>query len=152
MLSLKAILYAVTKILKNNFDCDIFVEDNNIQGFEEACFFVQILPIDTTPSNKITNLKSLTVDVEYLQEAEMPKANLYDILNKLEKIFYRHIKVEDRYLNISSTEPQIIKDEIGHKLSYLIDIRYNDMLIEEINSTLMQEVNISLNNIPKLKE
>ena len=42
MISLKNILFATTKAVAENFPQDVYIEDNNTQGFDKSCFFVQI--------------------------------------------------------------------------------------------------------------
>ena len=40
MISLKNILFATTKAVAENFPQDVYIEDNNTQGFDKSCFFV----------------------------------------------------------------------------------------------------------------
>ncbi|HEL7742884.1 TPA: hypothetical protein UMH08_002164 [Clostridioides difficile] len=125
MLTNRDILIAVNEILKNEFiDIDIFVNEDNIQGFEEACFFVQLLPVSNNIANKILNTKKIFIDIEYYQKARKNKLNLYDIQSRLEKIFNRNIRVKDRSLTIENISPSIVKDSVGHKLTFLMTISY----------------------------
>ena len=56
MLTYKDILYATTKILSDNFECDVIVE--NKEGiFENECFYVNVVPINSTSSTKTSNKK-----------------------------------------------------------------------------------------------
>ena len=52
MISLKNILFATTKAVAENFPQDVYIEDNNTQGFDKSCFFVQILPIQSIAITK----------------------------------------------------------------------------------------------------
>ena len=45
MIPLKDILFSVTKTVAENFPQDVYIEDNNTQGFNKSCFFVFFLPI-----------------------------------------------------------------------------------------------------------
>lgn len=146
MISLKNLLYAVTKVISENFEEDIFIEDNNTQGFDKSCFYVQLLPINITASTKNTNENMIIIAIEYLQEANASKANLYDVQDKLCSLFLRKIKVEDRYLSVTNIEPEILKDDVGYKLSFLITVTYHDDLgTKEPEFELMQDINIQIN-------
>lgn len=125
MLTNRDIVIAVNEMLKNEFmDIDIFINEDNIQGFEEACFFVQLLPVSNNIANKILDAKKIFIDIEYYQKARKNKLNLYDIQSRLEKIFNRNIRVKDRSLTIENISPSITKDSIGYKLTFLMTVSY----------------------------
>ena len=126
MLGLKNILYAVTTILNENFEEDIYVEDNNTGGFENSCFFVQLIPVSTEVSTKITNLRSLIISIKYLQQAGESIINLLDISDKLEKIFGRTLRADNRVITINHMENTIITDEVGRVLDFMIHIDFFD--------------------------
>ena len=54
------------------------------------------------------------------------KLDNYDIADKLEYLFARNLKVNDKFLNISSVEPNFLTDEVGDMLDFLIYITYFD--------------------------
>ncbi|HBG4413298.1 TPA: hypothetical protein KSL57_003244 [Clostridioides difficile] len=125
MLTNRDIIIAVNEMLKNEFmDIDIFINEDNIQGFEEACFFVQLLPVSNNIANKILDTKKIFIDIEYYQKARKNKLNLYDIQSRLEKIFNRNIRVKDRSLTIENISPSITKDSVGYKLTFLMTVSY----------------------------
>lgn len=125
MLTNRDIIIAVNKKLENEFkDIDIFINEDNTQGFEEACFFVQLLPVSNNIANKILDTKKIFIDIEYYQNARKNKLNLYDIQSRLEKILNRNIRVKDRSLTIENISPSIAKDSIGYKLTFLMTISY----------------------------
>ncbi|MCC3866546.1 hypothetical protein K0040_20300, partial [Terrisporobacter petrolearius] len=72
---------------------DNFISEDNKQGFEEACFFVQLLPVSNNIANKVLDTKKIFIDIEYNQKDRKNKLNLYDIQSRLEKIFNRNIRV-----------------------------------------------------------
>ena len=124
MLTYKNILYATTKIISENFDCDVIVE--NQEGiFKDECFYVSITPTSSTASTRTTNQKQLIISVKYFSEDSI---NHYDVANKLEVLFGRNIMVKDRVLNISSVEPNFLSDEVGDMLDFLIYITYFDFI------------------------
>ncbi|EQF28934.1 hypothetical protein QEW_0421 [Clostridioides difficile CD160] len=125
MLTNRDIIIAVNERIENEFrDTDIFINEDNIQGFEEACFFVQLLPVSNNIANKVLDTKKIFIDVEYYQKARKNKLNLYDIQSRLEKIFNRSIRVKDRSLTIENISPSIVKDSVGYKLTFLITVSY----------------------------
>ncbi|EGT5043845.1 TPA: DUF6838 family protein [Clostridioides difficile] len=125
MLTNRDIIIAVNERIENEFkDIDIFINEDNIQGFEEACFFVQLLPVSNNIANKILNTKKIFIDIEYYQKARKNKLNLYDIQSRLEKIFNRNIRVKDRSLTIENISPSITKDSVGYKLTFLMTVSY----------------------------
>ena len=124
MLTYKNILYATTKIISENFDCDVIVE--NQEGiFKDECFYVSITPTNSTASTRATNQKQLIISVKYFSNNSI---NHYDVANKLEVLFGRNIMVKDRVLNISSVEPNFLTDEVGDMLDFLIYITYFDFI------------------------
>ncbi|HBF1171779.1 TPA: hypothetical protein KNR44_003295 [Clostridioides difficile] len=143
MLSYKDILYSFTKEISKNFNEDIFVEGYNIQDNKKSCFFVQILPEEIQTATKKTDIKSFLVDIKYLPNWKKKKIDLFDILNKLENIFTRNIKVKDRYLTFSKKNGSIEKDEIGNYVQFLISINYHEQIyFEEEKHELMEELNM----------
>ena len=120
MLTYKNILYATTKILSDNFNCDVIVEDKE-GTFENECFYVTLVPVNIEASTLKTNQKQLMLSVKYFGGSKLDN---YDIADKLECLFARNLKVNDRYLNISNVEPNFLTDEVGDMLDFLIYVNY----------------------------
>lgn len=141
MITYKDILYSTTKILSDNFNCDVIVQ-NQEGTFENECFYVTLVPVAVKASTLKTNEKQLMISVKYFSD---DKLNNYDIADKLEGLFARNIKVRDRFLNISSVEPNFLVDEVGDMLDFLIYITYFDF-IKLNNETCenMQDVNLNM--------
>ena len=139
MLTYKDILYTTTKIISENFACDVIVE--NQEGiFKDECFYVSITPTSSTASTRTTNQKQLIISVKYFSEDSI---NHYDVANKLEVLFARNIKVKDRILNISSVEPNFLSDEVGDMLDFLIYITYFDeVYITQEDYEFIQKISI----------
>ena len=141
MITYKDILYSTTKILSDNFKCDVIVE-NKEGTFENECFYVNIIPMSSTSSTKTTNQKQLMISIKYFSGSKLDN---YDIADKLESLFARSLKVNDRVLNISNVEPNFLTDEVGDMLDFLIYITYFDF-IKLNNETCenMQDVNLNM--------
>lgn len=141
MLTYKDILYSTTKILSDNFNCDVIVE-NQEGTFENECFYVTLVPVTSKASTLKTNEKQLIISVKYFSD---DKLNNYDIADKLEGLFARNIKVRDRFLNVSNVEPNFLTDEVGDMLDFLIYITYFDF-IKLNNETCdnMQNINLDM--------
>ena len=122
MLTYKDILFSTTKILSDNFNCDVIVE-NQEGTFENECFYVTLVPVTSKASTLRTNEKQLMISVKYFGGSKLEN---YDIADKLECLFARNLKVNDRYLNISNVEPNFLTDEVGDMLDFLIYITYFD--------------------------
>ena len=141
MLTYKDILYATTKILSDNFNCDVIVQ-NQEGTFENECFYVTLVPVTSKASTLKTNEKQLIISVKYFSD---DKLNNYDIADKLECLFARNIKVKNRFLNISSVEPNFLTDEVGDMLDFLIYITYFDEAsIEKQNYENMNDISIEI--------
>ena len=139
MITYKNILYATTKIISENFSCDVIVE-NQEGTFKDECFYISITPTNSTASTRTTNQKQLIISVKYFSEDSI---NHYDVANKLEVLFGRNIMVKDRVLNISSVEPNFLSDEVGDMLDFLIYINYIDEIhIDKNTFDLMNEIDI----------
>ena len=141
MITYKDILFSTTKILSDNFDCDVIVE-NQEGTFENECFYVTLVPVTVKASTLKTNQKQLMLSVKYFGGSKLDN---YDIADKLECLFARSLKVNDRYLNISSVEPNFLTDEIGDMLDFLIYITYFDF-IKLNNETCdnMQDIDLNM--------
>ena len=141
MLTYKNILYATTKILSDNFDCDVIVE-NQEGTFENECFYVTLVPVTVKASTLKTNQKQLMLSIKFFGGSKLDN---YDIADKLEGLFARSLKVNDRYLNISNVEPNFLTDEVGDMLDFLIYITYFDF-IKLNNETCdnMQDIDLNM--------
>ena len=122
MITYKDILFSATKILSDNFDCDVIVE-NQEGTFENECFYVTLMPVTVKASTLKTNEKQLILSVKYFGGSKLDN---YDIADRLEGLFARNLKVKDKFLNISNVEPNFLTDEVGDMLDFLIYITYFD--------------------------
>lgn len=141
MITYKDILFSITKILSDNFNCDVIVQ-NQEGTFENECFYVALVPVTVKASTLRTNEKQLMISVKYFGGSKLDN---YDIANKLEGLFARSLKVNDRVLNISNVEPNFLQDEVGDMLDFLIYITYFDF-IKPNNETCdnMQDVDLNM--------
>ena len=141
MITYKDILFSITKILSDNFNCDVIVQ-NQEGTFENECFYVTLVPVTVKASTLKTNEKQLMISVKYFSN---DKLNNYDIADKLEGLFARNIKVRDRFLNVSSVESNFLADEVGDMLDFLIYITYFDFIkIDNEACENMQDVNLNM--------
>ena len=122
MITYKDILFSTTKILSDNFNCDVIVE-NQEGTFENECFYVTLVPITSKASTLKTNEKQLMISVKYFGGSKLDN---YDIADRLEGLFARNLKVKDKFLNVSSIEPNFLVDEVGDMLDFLVYITYFD--------------------------
>ena len=122
MLTYKDILFSTTKVLSDNFNCDVIVE-NQEGTFENECFYVTLVPVTVKASTLKTNQKQLMLSVKYVGGSKLDN---YDIADRLEGLFARNLKVKDKFLNISNVEPNFLVDEVGDMLDFLIYITYFD--------------------------
>lgn len=144
MLTYIDIINAFTfKLSKAFSDVDIFTDDTT-NNFDSECFYVQLIPLPTSVANKVTDEKGFIASIKYYQEPNSSRLNLYDITSELEKTFVRNIQVKDRYLNISNVEPNILQDEIGYYLDFLVTVKYfEDVYVQKIDYELMKDVQIN---------
>ena len=141
MITYKDILYSTTKILSDNFNCDVIVE-NQEGTFENECFYVTLVPVTSKASTLKTNEKQLMISVKYFGGSKLDN---YSIADKLECLFARNLKVNNKFLNISNVEPNFLTDEVGDMLDFLIYTTYYDeILITQEDYEFMQELNTRL--------
>ena len=139
MITYKDILYSTTKILSDNFNCDVIVK-NEEGTFENECFYVTLVPITSKASTLKTNEKQLMISVKHFGGSKLDN---YDIADKLEGLFARNIKVNNEFLNISNVEPNFLTDEVGDMLDFLIYITYFDeILTTQEDYELIQKINV----------
>ena len=140
MLTYKDILFSTTKKLSDNFNCDVIVK-NEEGTFENECFYVTLVPVTSKASTSKTNEKQLILSVKFFGGSKLDN---YDIANRLECLFSRNLKVNDKFLNISSVEPNLLTDEVGDMLDFLIYITYFDeVCITKEDYELIQEINVN---------
>ena len=139
MITYKDILYSTTKILSDNFNCDVIVK-NEEGTFGNECFYVTLVPITSKASTLKTNEKQLMISVKYFGGSKLDN---YDIADKLEGLFARNIKVNNEFLNISNVEPNFLTDEVGDMLDFLIYTTYFDeIVITQEDYELIQKINV----------
>ena len=141
MITYKDILFSTTKILSDSFDCDVIVE-NKEGTFENECFYVTLVPVTSEASTLKTNKKQLMLSIKYFGGSKLDN---YDIADKLEGLFARSLKVNDRVLNISNVEPNFLTDEVGDMLDFLIYITYFDFI--KLNTETcdnMQDIDLNM--------
>ena len=139
MITYKDILFSTTKILSDNFNCDVIVK-NQEGTFENECFYVTLVPVTVKASTLKTNEKQLMISVKYFGGSKLDN---YDIADKLEGLFARSLKVNNRVLNISNVEPNFLQDEVGEMLDFLIYITYFDeIVITQEDYELIQKINV----------
>ena len=141
MITYKDILFSTTKILSDNFNCDVIVK-NEEGTFENECFYVTLVPVTSKASTSKTNQKQLMLSIKYFGGSKLDN---YDIADRLECLFARSLKVKDRFLNISNVEPNFLADEVGDMLDFLIYITYFDF-IKLNNETCdnMQDIDLNM--------
>ena len=161
MIPLKDILFATTKAVSENFPQDVYIEDNNTQGFNKSCFFVQILPISSSALTKASNLRTISISIKYLQQTGESITNVLDVSDRLERIFARTLFVDNTYLTINDIESNIYSDEIGRILDFVINLDFDDIKYsqysgpldspesEPIEYDLMREFYLQLNEISR---
>ena len=141
MITYKDILFSTTKILSDNFNCDVIVQ-NQEGTFENECFYVTLVPVTSKASTLRTNEKQLMISVKHFGGSKLDN---YDIADKLEGLFARNIKVNNEFLNISNVEPNFLTDEVGDMLDFLIYTTYYDEIVTtQEDYELMQELNTRL--------
>lgn len=152
MIATKDILYSITKTIDNNFTEDVIIDSSNQQVDEEgnitynSCFYVQLIPSIIKASTRTTNAKTMLVSIKYYPFEKCNNIALYDISDKLQQIYSRIIKVKDRVFTISSIEPNILNDEIGNMLDFLITFTYHDdVYIESEACDVMRNIQVRYN-------
>ena len=141
MITYKDILFSTTKILSDNFDCDVIVE-NQEGTFENECYYVTLVPVTSKASTLKTNQKQLMLSVKYFGGSKLDN---YDIADRLEGLFARSLKVNDRFLNISNVEPNFLTDEVGDMLDFLIYITYFDFIkLDNKTCDNMQDIDLNM--------
>ena len=147
MLTYKDILTTITKTLKRKFGIDVFTSTIN-QGFNKECFYVSLI---SSPSERVgRNLTktNLTISIKYFGDSDVIK--LYEMIDSLNQLFTKQIKIKDRTITLSKNESNIVTDEVGEFLDFLIPISFIDTLYktekeveQEETTELMQKININ---------
>lgn len=120
MINSENILKSFTKKLSDNFNCDIFIDDSE-GSFDKECFYVTLKPLPIKMVSRNTNEKTMIISITYFNN---DRFKIYNVSDKLSQLFTRTIKVNNDYINISNVEPNILKDEIGNMLDFLVTCYY----------------------------
>ena len=144
MLTYRDIINAFTKKISKAFlNVDIYTDDT-VNGVDSACFYVQLVPGQSITSTRSTNLNNIMISVKYYGNKETEKLDLLDISNRLHNEFSRSVKVKEKFLHISNVETEVLKDEVGYYLDFLVSISYSsNIYIEKEDFEQIQEINIS---------
>ena len=141
MITYKDILFSTTTILSDNFNCDVIVE-NQEGTFENECFYVTLVPVTNEASTLKTNKKQLMLSIKYFGGSKLDN---YDMADRLEGLFARNLKVNNRVLNISNVEPNFLTDEVGDMLDFLIYITYFDFIkLNKETCDNMQDIDLNM--------
>lgn len=135
---------AITKRLYQNFpNIDIVVE-NTVNVFDQAMFYVNVKPSQSKIYTQTSNMKYVTVEINYF---DTDRDDLYITLDQLLNLFQRTIQVDYRYLHFKDIEYRLVKDSVAEFLQLELYIEYvedvKDEVFEDLNDyDYMQTVNI----------
>ena len=75
-----------------------------VEGYKRPCFFTQLKPIDTSPSNYNTRMMKATLYIDYMQD-KVDEADVLDVIQMLQDAFELAVPVQDgektRYVHIT---------------------------------------------------
>lgn len=146
MLTYNDILTTFTKTLKDKFNIDVFASTIK-QGFNEECFYVSLIISPSERVGKELMQTNLTVSIKYFGNGDI--INLYEMIDKLNKLFSKEIKIKNRTLTISRNEPNIVTDEIGEFLDFLIPLSFIST-IQKTSEEIEKEEEIEFINEVKI--
>ena len=91
------------------------------------------------------------ISIKYLQEKGESIINIHNVLDKLEMLFARTLKVDDTYITITDQETNIYSDEVGRILDFIIHLNFNDVVYnkyaEETEYEIMQQLNMQYDEL-----
>ena len=139
-LSLKDIKKSIIDKLKN-FDVKIYADEVK-EGFNTPCFFVNIEKFENSLENSNFTKRYLDIYIRYINE-NISDIEKIEIIEKLEELFLRTIKVKDRIFTIHN------KAFMKNKADYIelnFGIEYYEIIEdeEEINSEKMNNFELDL--------
>lgn len=147
MLSYTEILYSITSLLHSKFN-DIKIYTNSEQISEQECFYISISPSIEKTRSKYTNYRKMYIDIKYFLNEHDKKIKIYEMADKLNKIFNSYIEVKDRRLNVIASNIKFLKDDISDFLNYSIEIEFIDVKdLEFKTNKLMQHIDIKREEI-----
>ncbi|MBS5595668.1 phage tail terminator family protein [Peptostreptococcus sp.] len=102
-----------------------------------GCFFIDIHIAESKSVNLHFNEKKITIDINCFPQKGQSKMDLYEIKDLLDKQFVRSLHVGDRYIHISSTESNILKDDIGYWMNYSIEVMYHEQVNFDVDDAAL---------------
>ena len=139
-LSLKDIKKSIIDKLKI-FDVKIYADEVK-EGFNTPCFFINIEKFENSLENSNFTKRYLDIYIRYIYE-NISDIHKLEIIEKLEELFLRTIKVKDRIFTIHN------KSFMKNKADYIelnFGIEYYEIIEdeEEINSEKMNNFELDL--------
>lgn len=120
-----------------------------VEKYERPCFFTQLKPIDTSPSNYNTRQMKATFYINYMQD-KIDEADILDTIQKLQDAFELAVPVQlqdgkIRYLHVDDMDWDFIGTDRNIP-EITIDISWGaEVVRNKPTAPLMEGANIILN-------
>jgi hypothetical protein len=133
-----AILYTITKKLKDNFPTAKLIVDGNKKEIENPTFYIQVNPLNSDTYKRYSKeLYNITID--YIEEKDLTQEQKLNMKTKLNKIFGMGIKIEKTFI-VFQKKVWDIKDVFSLCLAIDFINSLDEKPIEDKYSSLMQEL------------
>lgn len=142
MIVVSDILASFNKKLKENFDLPIYGK-NTKEGYDLPCFYTQLIINNYNPYNANFFESSISIICAYLTEI-VDQVEQYEMIEKFQKLFYKYLKVNDRYLHIESVS-QTYTGENNDIIQFNISISYYDNLTDGEIKDPIKEIDLKIN-------
>lgn len=135
------IIVSVNNILKNEFELSVYSkETSEIQ--DRPCFYVDLIPNSFTQYAKHWNENSIQIMITYL-DTKRDDEELYGIIEKMKSLFLKRLKVNERYLKITSFDYDFVGAD-DSLIEFTIDVDYMEYEEGKISEDIIQELNLDI--------
>lgn len=139
-MTIEAIKKAISLKLKSKFPTHKIYTEEIPQGLKRPCFFIEILPINTSNVNKFHREKLINIDIQYFSINETNAEN-FTMIEELNDLINGVLEVEDRTFTIQQATTDIV-DKILH---YSFDLDFTDSLEGKIvnGEVILEELQLN---------
>lgn len=127
---LELALRAVMKKLKEAYPEFMIVAEADKVTKNKDSFFVEVNYSINMANTKYFNSREITVTITHVPKTKSERRKMNNIVEELNAIFNRFIKIDDRNILINNIKAQILKDSFGYYLVYSIQLPFLEAVMD----------------------
>ena len=115
---------SISDTIKEKFSIPCYSRDTK-EGAKKPCFFIEINIDSIERDNKAYDNYSIQIELTYVS-TKRDDVLFYDIIDKMTNLYKHYIKVNKRWLHVSSFDVNYVGDN-DEQLSFFIETQFKDI-------------------------